>query len=237
MNLNANVPSSRKVDASASRYHGIPGQPRNNSVDTFDSSNCAIHLYGLKRSITYHELLGFIRDIGRIFKCSITSSYEHRGGASATIGFFTAEAAQKFFTRYRESGFFGAKVVWPKRIRREPDYLPRNLSGVVTIRGSSNHISREAIDQVLKEKRLVHLLGRVEECGDANKCEISYHFCCRSKQADYAFVTLKEYLERKRIRKCVRLAYGLDPCAMGDMRELEGLVGEIVGNKYVEITS
>ena len=90
---NFDIERRRQAGVSAS-YRGDPDLASNRSANITDAENCSLWLEGLPPNVTTRELLGAIRDVGRVWQSHIVSPTQGYMTAAAKITFFTASAAQ-----------------------------------------------------------------------------------------------------------------------------------------------
>ncbi|KAK0753700.1 hypothetical protein B0T18DRAFT_306292, partial [Schizothecium vesticola] len=87
-------------------YAGDATRWRNHNVLIPDNKNTSIWITRLPRGVTYKELLGAVRNMGRVYSSHINQPEPHKGiyTAAAKLVFFEAVAAQKFLTHCHGPG-------------------------------------------------------------------------------------------------------------------------------------
>ncbi|KAK0655401.1 hypothetical protein B0T16DRAFT_432761 [Cercophora newfieldiana] len=89
------------------RYRGNPDLERNLSAPIPAHLNCSLFITGLAPTTTTAQLLGAIRDTGRVYATYINGPEPDRGHltCAAKIVFFERAAAERFFHRFQLAGF------------------------------------------------------------------------------------------------------------------------------------
>jgi hypothetical protein len=82
-------------------YAGDATRWRNQNVLIPDNKNTSIWITRLPKGVTYKELLGAVRNMGRVYSSHINQPEPHKGiyTAAAKLVFFEADAAQRFLAR------------------------------------------------------------------------------------------------------------------------------------------
>jgi hypothetical protein len=104
-------------------YKGNPDVASNRSTDIPEEQDCSVWITGLPPKSTENQLLGAIRDIGRVWQTHIVPPSGHHATAAAKVTFFTAAAAQRMIARYSGGNFvegYIASVVYNRTCVAEP---------------------------------------------------------------------------------------------------------------------
>jgi len=96
--LSGNEIATRQLASFSPSYAGDTNCWRNQNLPVPDDMNTAIWITRLPQGVTYKELLGAVRNMGRIWSSHINRPEPHKGiyTAAAKLVFFEAVAAQRF---------------------------------------------------------------------------------------------------------------------------------------------
>jgi hypothetical protein len=95
----------RRVAAGLSpNYRGDYRLARNRPANISSEQNCSVWITGLPPNSTENQLLGAIRDTGRVWACVMHPPTRLYGTAAAKVTFFTAAAAQVMLGRTNADG-------------------------------------------------------------------------------------------------------------------------------------
>ncbi|KAK0643347.1 hypothetical protein B0T16DRAFT_447320 [Cercophora newfieldiana] len=142
------------------RYRGNPDLERNLSAPIPAHLNCSLFITGLAPTTTTAQLLGAIRDTGRVYATHINGPEPDRGHltCAAKIVFFERAAAERFFHRFQLAGFsvaahprYVGRVVW-NRIRSAEVDVGGRKSRVLLISGPPALVNEVALRSYLAGK-------------------------------------------------------------------------------------
>ncbi|KAK3352267.1 hypothetical protein B0T25DRAFT_455010 [Lasiosphaeria hispida] len=134
-------------------YRGNPDLDRNRSAAIPPESNCSLFITGLAPTLTTHELLAGVRDVGRIYATHINAPEPDRGHntCAAKVVFFERAAAERFYDHYAPTGFAVrtqpthiGRVVW-NRIRSAELDVGGRKSRVLVISGPPGIVNERAL--------------------------------------------------------------------------------------------
>lgn len=86
-------------------YLGDVNIENNRSANIPDHQNCALWIMGLPANVTYKQLLGAIRDVGKIYATVINPPRDGHMTSAAKIVFFDRAGAEKLFYRCLSGDF------------------------------------------------------------------------------------------------------------------------------------
>jgi hypothetical protein len=162
-NPSPEVIARRMAAGVSANYRGNYRLARNRPANIPQEENCSVYITGLAPDITTNQLLGEIRNTGRVWASVISPPTRNHGTAAAKITFFTPVAAQIFLARANgpvQPGFFVGGVrmtVRPDRNRvaeaPEPEDHTRCISiagpvEIVTVPFLMEHFSRDFVFEV-----------------------------------------------------------------------------------------
>ena len=213
--LPAAGPSRANNNDSNENYQGDASNPRNMSADIPEEDNCSFFITGLPSDLTMTELLGSLRNTGKIFQVTLNPPTGDFGTAAAKVIFFRKEDARRFLHQtHRASGFRVRDVlaqVKRNRIRvaeQKPPYS--DFSRVVIIRGPAALVDMErSIRPILDERIRSYDIEtyRAERVG-RNEAELTICFGSCRAQAHGARIVIGRELGRRG----VTVEFGRDPC-------------------------
>ena len=142
-------------------YRGNPALDRNRSASIVADKNCSLFITGLAPDLTTADLLGAIRDVGRVYATHINGPEIRRGHktCAAKVVFFERKAAERFYDRYKETGFavpgsrpeHCGRVVW-NRIRSDEVDVGGRKSRVLLISGPPELVNPDSLRNYLAGK-------------------------------------------------------------------------------------
>ncbi|KAF3014218.1 hypothetical protein E8E14_008251 [Neopestalotiopsis sp. 37M] len=211
----------------SNNYKGNPRLPGNQSADILEEDSCALWITNLNLdpARAYSQLLGAIRDCGKVYACFINCPDPMSGHSTfaAKLVFFDAGGAKKLRSRALRGEFVVngyVPVVRYNRIRTASQ-PPGPESRVLHIEGPSDIISQDKLDWLFNgnfqfETEDVRILSE-----DAGRRRLEWRFGSFRCQAASAKKLIEE---RRRAARGeprsilaswghVNVFYGLDPCA------------------------
>lgn len=141
-------------------YRGNPDLERNRSALIPAEANCSLFITGLSPDLTTHLLLRSIRNMGRIYATHINGPEPSRGHqtCAAKVVFFERTAAERFYERYKNTGFMVTgrpfhigRVVWNRIRSREVDAGGRK-SRVLIISGPRSIVNERSLHNYFASK-------------------------------------------------------------------------------------
>lgn len=141
-------------------YLGNPNIDRNRSADIPPEKNCSVFITGLSPDLTTADLLGSIRNIGRIYATHINQPDPNKGHhtCAAKVVFFERVAAERFYKQFHETGFwvrnrpsYVGRVVW-NRIRSAEQDPNGKKSRVLLISGPKNIVNQKSLVHYFESK-------------------------------------------------------------------------------------
>ncbi|KAL2257504.1 hypothetical protein VTK26DRAFT_88 [Humicola hyalothermophila] len=128
-------------------YRGDPSIPGNRPANIPPEQNCSVWPSGLPADISTSELLGAIRNVGKIWASVISLPTGVYRTSAAKVTFFTAVAAQTFLSRYGDGDSLlirgHAAQVRPDRNRVAQPPAPEGHSRVLWICGPKKIVNVE----------------------------------------------------------------------------------------------
>jgi len=150
----ARIPSSQAPSAGgivqkhcfSENYRG-ERSARNCSASIPDTDNCSLWLTNLPTTITHHDLLSGIHNVGRVYATVINPPDSGHATSAAKLVFFTREAAQALYLQSQVHGLFvgpmRARVGW-NRIKTSAQE-PGKRSRVLIISGHSSFVNEHSL--------------------------------------------------------------------------------------------
>jgi hypothetical protein len=207
----------RRVAAGVSpNYRGDYTLLRNRPANIPPELNCSVWITNLPSAVDHHQLLGAIRDTGRVWACVITPPSGRYVSAAAKVTFFTAAAAQRLLARCngpdQEGLIVGNRKASVRHDRNPVEEArdPEDHTRVLSIRGPkdivneaylTNYFSRSFVYEVDEVIWLVE--------GEAINV-LEWRFGSYRCQAQWAWRNMKddEYLQERG----VVISFERDPC-------------------------
>ncbi|PHH69266.1 hypothetical protein CDD82_7871 [Ophiocordyceps australis] len=213
------------------RYHGMHTESNASADHLAPEQNCALWLTNLPADVSYSELLGSIRHIGRVW-CSyinLPDGVKHHT-AAAKVVFFAPCAAQKLLTQAWTSSIVirGHRVrVSHNRIKSDRNDVAGPASRVLIITGSAEFVdahnlrlwfSQRFIFQEDDARMLISAPHRAV-------CEFRFgSYRCQSQMGKMA-------LEKDRPEGFEKVEFGQDPCEVGDSLVSYGIAADRIQGK------
>ncbi|KAK4040355.1 hypothetical protein C8A01DRAFT_35593, partial [Parachaetomium inaequale] len=151
----------------SANYRGDAAVASNRSADIPEEENCSVWMEGLPRNVTTYQLLGAIRNIGRVWQTHTVRPSGHHVTAAAKVTFFTAAAAQLMIARsrggIRVQGYL-ATVLYNRTRVAEPAE-PADHTRVLTFLERANNRAGFVVDNLRARARPDH--NPVAEGGDS----------------------------------------------------------------------
>lgn len=197
-------------------YRGNINLARNRSADIPADQNCALFILGLPPHVTVTELLGTVRNAGRVYATHVNAPEPTKGHTTcaAKIIFFERRAAERFYDAHAASGLripghpdFCARVVW-NRIRTAASAAPRHHSRVLIIAGPAHVANPLALTAYFHSKFEFDVDEVVDRGGAASRRLVEYRFGSFRCQAEAAKIAIG----RELADLGVQVWFGRDPC-------------------------
>ncbi|KAH8674988.1 hypothetical protein BGZ61DRAFT_481963 [Ilyonectria robusta] len=211
--------------AFSSNYRG-EHSARNASVRNLKpGENCALWLTNLPPDCTYHELLGTIRNCGRIW-CAVINKpdYVRHVTAAAKIVFFNPRPAQTFLGT---SLFRGVTIrnhrikVTENRVKYKEEPMTGSESRVLIITGSSKFVNEKALTEFFRQRFVFEVDEVLTLIHAEQRTVLEYKFGSFRCQAHMG----KMALEKDRPEGLEKVEYGEDPCEVGETMSSYGVAG------------
>ncbi|KAL2879328.1 hypothetical protein SGCOL_005456 [Colletotrichum sp. CLE4] len=212
----------------SANYKGDALNPRNLSDDIPECKNVSFFLTNLPADVTYSQVLGQIRGMGRVWATVINPPDGHDHFTSAAkLVFFELAAAQRFYAHCRNparrliiSGY-AVKIV-RNRVRKAEEDVGGYHSRVLVVTGELSFVNKDTLLRYFRTKldfdtEEVTTLVQDPQTGMG---ELEMRFACYRNQAESARQALnKEYppgatLPDGRMSPIWELRYGVDPCSI-----------------------
>ncbi|RKL45861.1 hypothetical protein BFJ72_g3408 [Fusarium proliferatum] len=217
-------------------YKGEHNTRNASALSLTPEQNCALWLTNLPPDVTHHELLGQIRNVGRIW-CSVINEpdWERHETAAAKVVFFTPGPAQLLLSKSLTQGI--SVRGFPVRVTHNRDkYGEQGILGpasrVLIITGKSTFVNPSSLTEFFEE-RFVFEVDEITELivqGDASKggrSVVEYRFGSFRCQAQMG----KMALEKDRPQGFEKVEFGEDPCEVGDTLSAYGVAAERIQGK------
>ncbi|TLS25706.1 hypothetical protein PpBr36_07282 [Pyricularia pennisetigena] len=211
-------------------YQGDTSLANNRSANIPESESCSLFILGLPPTLTTTQLLGAIRDTGRVWASHINKPEPSRGHATcaAKVIFFERAAARRFYEAHQPhnggfvtdpaSGLPPARVLW-NRIRSAEVGPPStgasgDKSRVLLIYGPQRKISEKWLTDYFAGKMDFQIDRAFELARDVNPVTgeimvlFEYRFGSFRCQAEAAKMALAREHKNE-----IQVWYGDDPCA------------------------
>jgi hypothetical protein len=205
------------------RYAGNIYLASNQSASIPENKNCSLFILGLPPTLTTHELLSNIRDIGRVFATHINRPDPDKGHhtAAAKVIFFERAAAERFYDRFNFRGFFileyplhpPARVLWNRiRTAEQTGQGMQYRSRVLNISGPSKLVNEAVLSAYFNTKIIYQVDEVIVLCQENERALVEFRFGSYRCQAEAARMALcREWTDHG-----VRVFYGKDPCDRSD---------------------
>lgn len=217
---------SRQLANCSLNYAGDPTRWRNRNVVIPDNKNTSIWITHLPEGITYKELLGAVRNMGRIYSSHINQPEPHKRihTAAAKLVFFEADAAQRFLAHCHGPHSPGLVLrgrratVCHNRNKKSEDQTNRVAddhhslppSRILVIAGPPILVHPPALLQYFTARFHFNLDAIVPVVEGQSFSVFEWRFSSFSCQAEAAFMAMnRDSFFRD---AGVTVAYGIDPC-------------------------
>ncbi|KAK3311599.1 uncharacterized protein B0T15DRAFT_389622 [Chaetomium strumarium] len=207
----------RRVAAGVSpNYRGDYTLQRNRPANIPPEHNCSVWITNLPPGVNHNQLLGAIRETGRVWACVITPPSGRYTSAAAKVTFFTPAAAQTMLARCNEPGQPGL-VVGNHRAAVRPDRNPvaeardpEDHTRVLSIRGPKDLVNEAYLANYFSRAfvyEIDEIIWLVE--GEAINV-LEWRFGSYRCQAQWAWRNIQEdaYLQQRG----VVITFQRDPC-------------------------
>jgi len=204
----------------SNNYLGNRRLARNRSAPIVQNENCSLWMEHLPADVTHSEILGQIRNVGKIYQLHINAPNHNRTTRAAKITFFTRQSASAFYQATR-GGFYvrphsapGASVEWNRVLVAEQVGRRALRSRVVVITGPTAFVNVHTIRGVLNSSNdYYYNIDRVyQRTHGATYRTIQLHFSSCRAEAEGAVALLHRAIAANGMMGC-RMTYGTDPCA------------------------
>lgn len=220
------------------RYHGMHTE-NNASVEYLKpEQNCALWLTNLPPNVTDRELLGAIRNIGRIYATFINyPDFITHSTSAAKVVFFTPEAAQRLLahcTMVEPMAIRGYQVkIALNRIKYAKNSMENNESRVLIITGHKSFVNEHALTEYF-EARFAFQIDNVKTLVvHENRAVVEYKFGSYRCQSQMGMKALM--LDKPQGIEMVE--YGADPCEVGSDLTSFTIAGERIQGKGLTMTA
>lgn len=214
----------------SSNYHGKHTE-RNASKDWLsDDENSSLWICNLPPDVSYHELLGLIRGVGRVH-CTVINRPDpgKHPGAAAKVVFYEASAAQTFhaWINQRRPYIRGFGLTCKhNRIKTSSEPLD-GTSRVVIITGQSWYVNQANLTRLFTPSFVYQLDEVIELAHSGGRTVLEFRFGSYRCQSEMAMIWMK---------KCAPAAvemveYGPDPCEIGDSTISRQIAAERINGK------
>lgn len=215
------------------RYHGMHTE-NNASVDHLrPEQNCALWITQLPPDVKVTELLGKIRNIGRVYAVFINpSDGVAHPKAAAKLVFFKPEGAQKLLRQVWAKPIVirGHRAqITPNRIKYGEHYMENGESRVLIITGNKMFVNRDSLTAYF-EGRFAFQLDDIHTLVEFHdRAVIEYKFGSYRCQSQMGMKAL--LLDRPRGLEMVE--YGADPCEVGSDSTSFSIAGERIQGRGI----
>jgi hypothetical protein len=217
-------------------YKGEHNTRNASAMSLTPEQNCALWLTNLPPNVTHHELLGQIRNVGRIW-CSVINEpdWQRHETAAAKVVFFNPGPAQLLLSKSLTQGLNvrGYPVrVTHNRVKYGEQAIMGPASRVLIITGKTTFVNPSCLTEFFEE-RFVFEVDEITELivqGDASKggrSVVEYRFGSFRCQAQMG----KMALEKDRPQGFEKVEFGEDPCQVGDTLSAYGVAAERIQGK------
>ncbi|KFA65911.1 hypothetical protein S40285_02401 [Stachybotrys chlorohalonatus IBT 40285] len=215
----------------SNQYHGMHTESNASAENLPPEQNCGLWLTNLPPSVDVHELLGSIKNVGRVWctYVNVADNFKHHT-AAAKIVFFTPDAARRLltlsWTRGLYVGDYRARVSH-NRIKTGEHPTAGKMSRVLIITGSSDFVNDKNLTEYFRERFVFELDEVTELIRAGHRCVLEYKFGSYRCQAQMG----KMALEKDRPCGFEKVEYGDDPCEVGDTLSAYGIAAERIQGK------
>lgn len=207
----------RRIAAGVSpNYRGDYRLARNRSANIPEELNCSVWITGLPPHINTHQLLGAIRDTGRVWATVVQPPMTASVTSAAKITFFTPDAAQTLLQRANGPGKPGLVIDDQKAlVRRDRNRVaeasePVEHTRVISVAGPTDVVTEENLVEFFRRDFVFELDQVVPLVMGRALNVIEFHFGSYRCQAQWAW---RNILNDQQFReRGVRVQFERDPC-------------------------
>jgi hypothetical protein len=213
----------------SSRYGGRHCTANASMDHLADEQNCSLWLTNLPPNVTYPELLGMIRGMGRIYCTYINRpDYRQHRTAAAKVVFFAPEAATRFllYIQTQQPSLDG------HRLRADRNRIKSAASReagtrVLLVTGRADFVNVASLDAYFSHNFVFEVDRAVELVQRHGRAVVEFRFGSYRCQAQCGRMAL----ERERPDGFEMVEYADDPCEVGEtgtayitaLRRIEGI--------------
>ncbi|TFB05260.1 hypothetical protein CCMA1212_003245 [Trichoderma ghanense] len=211
----------------SSRYRGMHADANASAEHLDPEENCALWLTNLPPAVTVHELLGAIRNVGRVWCTYINyPDFAVHQTAAAKVVFFTPEAAQQLLAISWTRGLFVSDYrvkVSHNRIKYGSHAVQgAKVSRCLIITGNADFVNPEELFKYFKGLFIFQLDEIIPLIRAGNRAVVEFRFGSYRCQAQMG----KMSLEKNRQDGVEKVEFGDDPCEVGDTMSSYGIAAE-----------
>ncbi|PTB67736.1 hypothetical protein BBK36DRAFT_1116584 [Trichoderma citrinoviride] len=211
----------------STRYRGMHADANASAEHLGPEENCALWLTNLPPTVTVHELLGAIRNVGRIWCTYINyPDFAVHQTAAAKVVFFTPEAAQQLLAISWTRGLFVSDYrvkVSHNRIKYGSHAVQgTKVSRCLIITGNADFVNPEELFKYFKGLFIFQLDEIIPLIRAGNRAVVEFRFGSYRCQAQMG----KMSLEKNRQDGVEKVEFGDDPCEVGDTMSSYGIAAE-----------
>ncbi|KAL6880769.1 hypothetical protein J3F83DRAFT_2680 [Trichoderma novae-zelandiae] len=211
----------------STRYRGMHADANASAEHLVPEENCALWLTNLPPTVTVHELLTAIRNVGRVWCTYINyPDFAVHQTAAAKVVFFTPEAAQQLLAVSWTRGLFVSDYrvkVSHNRIKYSSHAAQgTKLSRCLIITGNASFVNPEELFKYFKGLFIFQLDEIIPLIRAGNRAVVEFRFGSYRCQAQMG----KMALEKNRQDGVEKVEFGDDPCEVGDTMSSYGIAAE-----------
>ncbi|KAI1073378.1 hypothetical protein F5B20DRAFT_574831 [Whalleya microplaca] len=210
-----------------SNYRGDPSSLENQGVNVPEEMNCALHLSNLPPGCTISDLLGAIRDVGKVYQSNVRPPTKEYQTAAAKVVFWNREAVRKLMALSDEGKFTVGSYVPDIRMNDHPvtEQEPSPRSRVVQVSGPKEIVQQEYLEEVFHKNFDYDLENVLTLYQHAQETRLEFRFSSYRCQASNAYKFILRASRMQEIEgvkfsdgeqthwRQVRAYWGVDPCA------------------------
>ncbi|KAM0325755.1 hypothetical protein ACHAQA_007055 [Verticillium albo-atrum] len=202
----------------SAKYRGDPRLPGNHSAKIPDAENCSFWIVNLPPDVTHRELLGCIRNTGRIHACVINppDPRNNHFTAAAKVVFFDLPAAERFLRSAYQGlivGKYRARVN-RNRIKSAAQPHATDQTRVLIIQGRPDFVNPQVLTRYFDSKFQYQIDHIIDAFRSPEVAIVEYRFGSYRCQAQ----TARMAIETEHMRGVggsgyvYDMWYGRDPC-------------------------
>ncbi|KAJ9161882.1 hypothetical protein NKR19_g1794 [Coniochaeta hoffmannii] len=189
---------------------------KSRSADIPDHQNCSLFILNLPPNSTVTEILGTVRDTGRVFATHINPPEpgKDHNTCAAKLTFFGRRAAETFYNRHAGSGLricgrdgYVGRIRW-NRVKAAESTAPADHTRVLMISGPRRLVNPVWLTEYFNSKVLFSV-DAIVDMGWGDQGLVEYRFGSYRCQAEAA----KMAIERELYDAGVRVWFGRDSCS------------------------